>query len=176
MVEAVAVVVKAGFGIKVLSREAVAEEVCKRAGLVDCIAEGVVCVLRDGAAVCVEVAGDVAVVVVARDIEFGLRTGAGDCASVRADSPVAVVEGILRTETQEQLATRHDHMAVSLSAAVAASVLCPHGVNYTISEPRPIVCMRKSRLKRAGDYGIIFTFSVGALYHVRLSADMALRN
>ncbi len=83
MVEAVAVVVKTSFGIVILRGEAVAEEVGKRAGLGDEIAEGVVGVLRDGIAVCVEVASDVAVVVVAWNVELlsgGVGSGGvGDC-------------------------------------------------------------------------------------------------
>ena len=69
MVEAVAVVVESGFGIVVFRGEAVAEEVGKRAGLGDDVAESVVGVLRDGVAVCVEVASDVAVVVVAGNVD-----------------------------------------------------------------------------------------------------------
>ena len=73
MVEAVAVVVKAGFEVEILCREAVAEEVGKRAGLGDEIAEGVVGVLRDGVAICVEVASDVAVVVVAWNVDRAIH-------------------------------------------------------------------------------------------------------
>ena len=83
MVEAVAVVVEAGFGIVVFRGEAMAEEVGKRAGLGGEIAEGVVSVLRDGVAICVEVASDVAVVVVAWNVELlsgGVGGGGvGDC-------------------------------------------------------------------------------------------------
>jgi len=78
MVEAVAVVVKAGFYIKVFRRETVAEEIGERAGLCNRIAEGVVCILCNGIAVGVEVARDVAVVVVAGNIELELRVGVGD--------------------------------------------------------------------------------------------------
>ena len=73
MVEAVAVVVEAGFGIVVFRGEAMAEEVGKRAGLGDEIAEGVVGVLRDGVAICVEVASDVAVVVVAWNVDRAIH-------------------------------------------------------------------------------------------------------
>ena len=66
MVEAVAVVVEAGFGIEILCRETVAEEVGERARLGYGVAECVICVLRDGGAGRVEVAGYVAVVVIAR--------------------------------------------------------------------------------------------------------------
>ena len=69
MVEAVAVVVEAGFGIEVLRREAVAEEVGKRTRLGDELAEGIVGVPRKGAAVGVEIARDVAVVVVAWNVD-----------------------------------------------------------------------------------------------------------
>ena len=83
MVEAVAVVVKTSFGIVVFRGEAVAEEVGKRAGLGDDFAESVVGVLRNCVTVCVEVAGDVAVVVVAWNVELlsgGVGGGGvGDC-------------------------------------------------------------------------------------------------
>ncbi len=81
MVEAVAVVVEAGFGIEVFCREAVSEEICKRAGLQNRVAEGVVCVLRNGVAGRVEVARYVAVVVVERNIELaGGGVGSGGVA------------------------------------------------------------------------------------------------
>ena len=51
MVEAVAVVVEAGFGIEVLRREAVAEEAGAPAGPGDELAEGIVGVPRYGTAV-----------------------------------------------------------------------------------------------------------------------------
>ena len=73
MVEAVAVVVKIGFGIVVFRGKAVAEEVGKRAGLGNEIAEGVVGVLRNGVAVCVEVASDVAVVVVTWNVDRAIH-------------------------------------------------------------------------------------------------------
>ena len=69
MVESVAVVVEAGFGIEVLRREAVAEEAGASAGPGDEPAEGVVGVPRKGAAVDVKVARDVAVVVVAGNVD-----------------------------------------------------------------------------------------------------------
>ncbi len=69
MVEAVAVVVEAGFGIEVLRREAVAEEAGAPAGPGDEPAEGVVGVTRKGAAVGVEIARDVAVVVIAGNVD-----------------------------------------------------------------------------------------------------------
>ena len=76
MEEAVTVVVKTNFGIVVFRGKAVAEEVGKRAGLGDDFAEGVVGVLRDGVAAGIEVAGDVAVVVVAWNVEL-LSGGVG---------------------------------------------------------------------------------------------------
>ena len=83
MVEAVAVVVETGFGIVVLRGEAVAEEVGEGAGFGDEFAESVVGVLRDGVAAGIEVAGDVAVVVVAWNVELlsgGVGSGGvGDC-------------------------------------------------------------------------------------------------
>ena len=69
MVEAVAVVVEAGFGIEVLRREAVAEEAGAPAGFGDEPAEGIVGVPRKGAAVDVKVAREVAVVVVAWNVD-----------------------------------------------------------------------------------------------------------
>ena len=68
MVEAVAVVVKARLGIKVSRREAVAEEFGKRARLGDDVAESIVGVLGDGVAAGVEVASDVAIVVITWNI------------------------------------------------------------------------------------------------------------
>ena len=83
MVEAVAVVVKAGFGIVVLRGEAVAEEVGEGAGLGYEIAKGIVGVLGNGVAAGIEVASDVAVVVVAWNVELlsgGVGSGGvGDC-------------------------------------------------------------------------------------------------
>ena len=69
MVEAVAVVVEAGFGIEILRREAVAEEAGASAGPGDEPAEGIVGVPRKGAAVGVEIARYVAVVVVAGNVD-----------------------------------------------------------------------------------------------------------
>ena len=69
MVEAVAVVVKSGFGIEILCREAVAEEVGEGAGLCDGVAKSIVGVLRNRVAGRVEVAGDIAVVVVAWNVD-----------------------------------------------------------------------------------------------------------
>ena len=69
MVEAVAVVVEARLGIEVLRREAVAEEAGAPAGLGDEPAEGIVGVPRKGAAVGVEVARHVAVVVIAGNVD-----------------------------------------------------------------------------------------------------------
>ena len=68
MVEAVAVVVEAGFGVKVFRREAVAEAVCERASLGDELAKGIVCV--DGYCVArgIKIARDIAVCIVAGDI------------------------------------------------------------------------------------------------------------
>ena len=83
MVEAIAVVVKTSFGIVVLRGEAVAEEVGEGAGLGYEIAKCIVGVLCDGVAVCAEVASDVAVVVVAWNVELlsgGVGSGGvGDC-------------------------------------------------------------------------------------------------
>ena len=85
MVEAVAVVVKTGFGIVILRGEAVAEEVGERAGLGDDFTESVVGVLRDGVAAGVEVASNVAVVVVAWNVDraiHGVVKQPADAASV----------------------------------------------------------------------------------------------
>ncbi len=85
MVEAVAVVVKASFGIVVFRGEAVAEEVSEGADLGYKIAEGIVGVLGDGVTVCVEVAGDVTVVVVGRNVDRAIHGEAkqpADAASV----------------------------------------------------------------------------------------------
>ena len=62
MIKAVAIIVKAGFGIKVFCREAMAEEIGERAELQDEIAKGIVDVLRCGAAIGIEIMSDVAVV------------------------------------------------------------------------------------------------------------------
>ena len=77
MVEAVAVVVEARLYIKVFRREAMPEEVGKWTGLGDEFSEGIVSVLGDGVAVCVEVASDVAVTVVAWNVEL-LSGGVAD--------------------------------------------------------------------------------------------------
>ena len=69
MVEAVAVVVEACLGVKVLGGEAVAEEAGASAGLGDEPAEGIVGVPRHGAAVGAEIARDVAVAVVAWNVD-----------------------------------------------------------------------------------------------------------
>ena len=69
MVEAVAVVVEASLGIIVFCREAMAEEAGAPAGLGDELAEGIVGIPRHGTAVGVEVARDVAVAVVAWNVD-----------------------------------------------------------------------------------------------------------
>ena len=69
MVEAVAVVVKSGFGIVVFCRETVAEEIGERAGLCDGVANGIVCVLGNCVTGRVEVTGYVSVVVVAWNVD-----------------------------------------------------------------------------------------------------------
>ena len=74
----------------------------------------------------------------------------------------------LLNRAQGHATTRHDHMALSPSAVIAASVPCSHGVNYTISVLRPTVQKRELRLKRTGDYGIILVFSVGELCLVQI--------
>ena len=83
MVEAVAVIVEPRFRIVVLRGEAVTEEVGERSGLGDDVAESIVGVLGDGVAAGVEVASDVAVVVVAWNVELlsgGVGSGGvGDC-------------------------------------------------------------------------------------------------
>ena len=88
MRETKAIIVEIRFGIEILRREAVAEEVGERARLGDDVAEGVVGVLRDGVAAGIEVASDVAVVVVAWNVELlsggvgsgGVGSGGvGDC-------------------------------------------------------------------------------------------------
>src|SRR5574344_1839848 len=73
MVEAVAVVVKADFNIKVFRREAMPEEVGKWAGLGDEFSKGVVCVLCNRIAVPFNVARDVADVVVERNIDRAIN-------------------------------------------------------------------------------------------------------
>ena len=78
MVEAVAVVVEARLYIKVFRREAMPEEVGKWTGLGDEFSKGVVCVLCNRIAVCVEIASYVSVVVVAWNVELlsgGVRSG-----------------------------------------------------------------------------------------------------
>ena len=69
MVEAVAVIVEAGFRVDVFGRETVTDDVGERAGLRYGVTESVVGVLRDCVAGSVKVAGDVAVVVVERDVD-----------------------------------------------------------------------------------------------------------
>ena len=69
MVEAVAVVVELSYGVIVFSREAVAEQVNKRAGCGDEITEGVVRVLGNCVASSIKVARDIAVVVVAGNVD-----------------------------------------------------------------------------------------------------------
>ncbi len=71
-VVAVAVVVEVGFGVVILRREAVGEDVGHVAVLVDRVAEGVVGVFGDEFAVLVPVADHVAVVVVAREVEVAV--------------------------------------------------------------------------------------------------------
>ena len=72
MVEAVTVVVEAGFSIAVLRRKAVAEEVGEGAGLRDCAAEVVILVCGDDVAGFVYVLGDVAVVVVCGEVDLAV--------------------------------------------------------------------------------------------------------
>ena len=69
MVEAVAVIVEAGFRVDVFGRETVTDDVGERAGLRYGVTESIVGVLRDCVAGSVKVAGDVAVVVVERDVD-----------------------------------------------------------------------------------------------------------
>ena len=69
MRETKAIIVEPCFGIEILHREAVAEEVGKRAGLGDDAAEVVVFVGGDDVAGLVYVLGDVAVVVVAWNVD-----------------------------------------------------------------------------------------------------------
>jgi len=66
---AVAVVIEVGLGVVVLRGEAVGEDGGHRAGGGDRVAEGVVGVLGDDGAVLVPVADDIAVVVVAGEVE-----------------------------------------------------------------------------------------------------------
>ena len=73
MVEAVAVVVEASLGIIVFCREAMAEEAGAPAGLGDELAEGIVGVPRKGAAVDAEIARDVAVAVVAGNVDCAVN-------------------------------------------------------------------------------------------------------
>ena len=72
MIETVAVVVETGFDVEVLCREAMAEEIDKGTGLGDDLAESVVSILGDGVAVYVEVTSDVAVVVVAWNVDHAV--------------------------------------------------------------------------------------------------------
>jgi len=69
MVETVAVVVESSLGVVILCREAVTEEVGERARLRDGVAEGIVGILRNRVAIRIEVAGNIAVVVVERDVD-----------------------------------------------------------------------------------------------------------
>ena len=69
MVEAVAVIVEVGFSVEILCRETVTEDVGERAGLRYGVTESVVGVGGDGFVCGVEVAGNVAVVVVERDVD-----------------------------------------------------------------------------------------------------------
>ena len=69
MVEAIAVVVEAGFGVVVFGREAMAEEVRKISGLGNRIAEGVIGVRRDDCAGRIAVMGYISVVVVEGHID-----------------------------------------------------------------------------------------------------------
>ena len=73
MVEAVAVVVEASLGIIVFCREAVAEEAGASAGPGDEFAEGIVGISRQGTTVGVEIARDVAVVVVAWNVDCAVN-------------------------------------------------------------------------------------------------------
>ena len=81
MVEAVAVIVEAGFRVEVFGREAVTEDVGERTGLRYGVTESVVGVLRNCGTGRVEVTGYVAVVVVERDVDRGCcrRTGCRSC-------------------------------------------------------------------------------------------------
>ena len=72
MIETVTVVVEAGFDVEVLCREAMAEEIGEGAGLGDDVAESVVSILGNGVAVYVEVTSDVAVVVVAWNVDHAV--------------------------------------------------------------------------------------------------------
>ena len=69
MVKAVAVIVEVGFRVEVFCREAMAEEAGVWAGLGYGVAKSIVGVLGDRVAVGIEVSGDVAVVVVERDVD-----------------------------------------------------------------------------------------------------------
>lgn len=73
MVEAVTVVIKASFGIVVFRGETVAEEVGEGAGLGYEIAKGIVGVLGNGVAAGIEVASNVAVVVVAWNVDRAIH-------------------------------------------------------------------------------------------------------
>ena len=68
-VKAVAVVVETCFNIKVLCRETMPEEVGERTGLRDRVAKGVVGILRNDIAVSVKIASDVAVIVIAWNVD-----------------------------------------------------------------------------------------------------------
>ena len=69
MVEAVAVIVEIGFRVDVFGRETVTEDVGERARLRYGVTESVVGVGGNGFTGGIEVAGDVAVVVVERDVD-----------------------------------------------------------------------------------------------------------
>ena len=69
MIEAVAVVVEAGFGVVVFGRETIAKEVRERTGLSEGIAEGVVGVRCDDCAGRIAIMRHVAVVVVERHVD-----------------------------------------------------------------------------------------------------------
>ena len=86
MVEAVTVVVEAGFSIAVLRRKAVAEEVGEGAGLRDCAAEVVILVCGDDVAGFVYVLRDIAVVVVCGEVELAVTR---DCKET-ANAPCAL--------------------------------------------------------------------------------------
>ena len=73
MVEAVAVVIEAGFDVVVFCRETMAEEVGERPGLGDDVAEGVVGVLRDGVAVGIEVARNITDVIIAWNVDSSIN-------------------------------------------------------------------------------------------------------
>ena len=69
MIEAVAEAVETDFDVEVLGREAMAEEVGKRARLGYGVSKSVIGVLRDGVTVSIEITRDVTVVVVAWNVD-----------------------------------------------------------------------------------------------------------